>query len=209
MAFKGWPAEVIDFYVGLEADNSKQYWTAHKTVYEQSVRRPMEELLADLAPEFGEGKIFRPYRDVRFSADKSPYKTSIAATIGRDAYVHLSADSLGAGCGMYVMSPDQLERYREAVADDRSGEQLAGLVNKAARQGIEVSAHDRLKLVPRGFPKDHPRADLLKLKGLIAWREWPVEAWLQTSEPKTRLRSFYRAAAPLGEWLAKNVGDPR
>src|SRR3981081_383623 len=82
MAFRGWPVEAIEFYEGLEADNSKAYWQDHKSVYEQCVQRPMKELLAELAPEFGEGKIFRPYRDVRFSADKSPYKTAIAATLG-------------------------------------------------------------------------------------------------------------------------------
>src|ERR1051325_11884594 len=77
MAFRGWPAEALEFYEGLEADNSKTYWTAHKTVYDEKVHAPMLALLAELEPEFGAGKIFRPYRDVRFSADKSPYKTAI------------------------------------------------------------------------------------------------------------------------------------
>ena len=79
MAFKGWPVEALEFYEGLEADNSKVYWTEHKDTYTTAVHGPMAALLSDLADEFGEGRIFRPYRDVRFSADKSPYKTSIAA----------------------------------------------------------------------------------------------------------------------------------
>ena len=78
MAFKGWSAEAIEFFEALEADNSKTFWHAHKSIYEQEVRRPMEELLDELGKEFGEGKIFRPNRDIRFSADKSPYKTTIA-----------------------------------------------------------------------------------------------------------------------------------
>lgn len=65
VAFRGWPAEAIEFFEGLEADISKAYWQDHKDIYERSVRGPMEELLAELAPEFGEGTIFRPYRDVR------------------------------------------------------------------------------------------------------------------------------------------------
>ena len=77
----------------------------------------MEALLAELGPEFGETTLFRPYRDTRFSRDKSPYKTAIAARVG-DGYVQLSAGGLMAGAGMYHMAPDQLERYRAAVAAD-------------------------------------------------------------------------------------------
>src|SRR4026207_302168 len=96
MTFRGWPVEAIEFFEGLEADNSKSYWQRNKEVYDSTVRAPMEELLAELEPEFGEARIFRPYRDVRFSADKSPYKTNMAATLG-EGYVSLSADGLGAG----------------------------------------------------------------------------------------------------------------
>ena len=82
MTFRGWPVEAIEFFEGLEADNSKTYWQRNKEVYDSMVRVPMEELLAELGPEFGESRIFRPYRDIRFSADKSPYKTNIGATVG-------------------------------------------------------------------------------------------------------------------------------
>src|SRR2546423_14889106 len=124
MAFRGWPVEALEFFDGLEADNSKSYWQANKSTYETLVRGPMEELLAELASQFGEGKIFRPYRDVRFSADKSLYKTHIAATLAEGGYVHLSAEGLGAGAGMWEMAPDQLQRYRCAAADERSGNRL-------------------------------------------------------------------------------------
>jgi uncharacterized protein (DUF2461 family) len=80
--FCGWPAEALEFCEGLEADNSKAYWTAHKDVYETVVLSPMKAIPAELAPEFGDGKVFRPNRDVRFSADKSPYKTHIRSVIG-------------------------------------------------------------------------------------------------------------------------------
>jgi len=79
MSFSGWPEEALDFYDGLAADNSKTYWTAHRQIYEAAVLRPMTELVEELAPEFGEAKIFRPYRDIRFSKDKTPYKTHIGA----------------------------------------------------------------------------------------------------------------------------------
>jgi len=205
VAFRGWPAEAIEFYEGLEADNSKSYWQAHKREYEQLVRQPMEQLLAELAPEFGEGRIFRPYRDIRFSADKSPYKTAIAASLASGGYIQLSADALGAGCGLYTLEADQLERYRQAVVDDRTGVQLAKIVSTAAKRGIEVTAHDTLKTAPRGYPKDHPRSELLRHKGLVTWQQWPAGKWLGTSQAKRRVVEFLRASAPLKEWLATHV----
>jgi uncharacterized protein (TIGR02453 family) len=206
MAFRGWPAEAIEFYEGLEADNSRTYWQENKAMYEKFVRGPMEELLTELAPEFGEGKIFRPYRDVRFSKDKSPYKTSIAATLASGGYVQLSTEGLGAGCGMYVMAPDQLDRYRRAVADNRKGRELVEIVAKIRKRSIEVTGHDELKTAPKGYPKDHPRIDLLRCKGLISWKQWPVGAWLGTRKAKERVVDFLRASQPLKQWLEKRVG---
>jgi len=206
VTFRGWPTEAVEFYEGLEADNSKTYWLAHKEVYEKHVLAPMTELLAELEPEFGAGKIFRPYRDVRFSADKSPYKTAMGATLELGGYVQFSARGLGAGSGRYQLEPAELARFREAVADDRTGVPLAELVGGLRRKGIDTAAHDSLKTVPRGYPKDHPRADLLRGKGLIAWKEWPVGAWLGTAAAKKRVVDFLRAARPLRDWLEANVG---
>ena len=158
MSFSGWPSDAIDFYEGLEADNSKTYWNENKAVYENAVLRPMVELLADLAPEFGAGRVFRPYRDVRFSADKVPYKTSIAASLELGGYIQLSVEGLGAGCGMWMMAPDQLERYRQAVVAESTGQALTDLLSVLRDAGIEAGGHDVLKTAPRGYPKDHPRS---------------------------------------------------
>ncbi len=207
MAFRGWPAEAIEFFEGLEADNTKAYWQDHKPVYEGKVRAPMDELLAELEPEFGTGKVFRPYRDVRFSKDKSPYKTAIAATLAEGGYVSFSADGLGAGSGLYMPASDQLERFRRAVADDRTGTKLVALVDELRGAGIEVTAHDVLKTAPRGYPKDHPRIELLRHKGLIAWKQWPVAAWMGTAKAKDRVVGFLRGAGPLNGWLDKHVGE--
>src|SRR5579864_2622976 len=133
MSFTGWRPTAIDFFEGLEAENTKSYWQAHKEMYEHEVRAPMEALLAELADEFGEARMFRPYRDVRFSRDKSPYKTNIAATIG-DGYITLSAEGLGAGSGMWQMARDQLAAYRSAVADDKTGEELERVITAMGRQ---------------------------------------------------------------------------
>jgi uncharacterized protein (TIGR02453 family) len=206
MAFRGWPVEALEFFEGLEADNSKTYWMEHKEEYENVVRGPMEELVAELAPTLGEGKIFRPYRDVRFSADKSPYKTNIAAVIG-DGYVHLDARGLGVGSGMWHMEPDQLQRYRAAVDDDRTGKELERIVAKAKAAGIEATGHDQLKSAPKGYPKDHPRIELLRSKGLITWKEWPAGAWLGTAKAKDRVVEFLKASKPLNRWLNNHVGQ--
>jgi uncharacterized protein (TIGR02453 family) len=205
MAFRGWPVEALEFFEGLEAENSKSYWQRNKSVYETKVRAPMEALLAELEPAWGEGRIFRPYRDVRFSADKSPYKTNIAATIG-EGYVQLTAQGLGAGCGMYEMAPDQLERYRRSVDADRTGKALAGLVAKARAAGLVVTGHEMLKTAPKGYPKDHPRIDLLRAKGLITWKEWPAGAWLGTRRALDRVEQFLELSKPLRRWLDANVG---
>src|SRR5215470_2983925 len=180
VSFSGWPEEALDFYDGLAADNSKTYWTAHKQIYEAAVLRPMTELVEELAPEFGEAKIFRPYRDVRFSKDKTPYKTHIGALVGR-GYVQFSAQGLAVGNGM------------DGIA-------------AIEKEGIGVSGRDVLKSAPRGYPADHPRIGLLRYKGIVAWKEWPVETWLETAAARDRVAGFLRTTRPLTTWLADNVG---
>jgi uncharacterized protein (TIGR02453 family) len=206
VAFRGWKAEALEFYEGLGADNSRAYWQDHKAIYQEVVLAPMEELLAELKKEFGEGRVFRPYRDVRFSKDKSPYKTAIAATLSRGGYISLSSEGLGAGSGYYSLMPDQLARFRAACAADRTGKALVRLVDRATAEGIEVSAHDVLKTAPKGYPKDHPRIELLRHKGLIYWKHWPAGAWLGTAKAKDRVVDLLRAAKPLLKWLDTNVG---
>jgi len=206
VTFRGWPSEALEFYEGLTADNSKTYWTTHKAIYETQVYAPMAELLAALEPEFGPGKIFRPYRDVRFSSDKTPYKTHLGAWLRAGGYLQLSADGLAAGCGMYEMAPDQLDRYRRAVADDRTGEELTAVIGVIEKARIGVQGHGTLKIAPRGYPKDHPRVDLLRHKGLTTWREWQPAAWLGTAAAKTRIVDFLRTSRPLRQWLDENVG---
>lgn len=206
MTFDGWPRAALDFYRGLEADNSKAYWLAHREMYEQDVLRPMTELLDELSEEFGHGRVFRPYRDVRFSADKSLYKTAIGATLPSGGYVQLSARGLAAGAGYHRLAPDQLERYRRAVDHEQSGEALRATIAEVEANGIEVTVHDALKTVPRGYPKEHQRADLLKNKDLAAWAEWGTGDWLQSAAAKEQLIEFLHDARPLTEWLDAHVG---
>ena len=97
MSFQGWPEAALDYFEGLERDNSKAYWTAHRAVYDEAVLAPMTDLTDELAPEFGDAKIFRPYRDIRFSADKSPYRTEIGAVVCPVPYVEAVRTSYAPG----------------------------------------------------------------------------------------------------------------
>ena len=204
MAFGGWPAQALEFYEGLEADNSKSYWTSNKAVYEDTVLRPMTELVEQLAPEFGEPEIFRPYRDIRFSADKTPYKTHIGATLGHTSYVQFSADGLAAGAGMWHMEPEQLAQYRAAVAADGTGADLEAIIAKIEKAGAEVHGHGTLKSAPRGYPADHPRVGLLRHKGITTWQHWDPEPWLQTPAAGEKLQSFFRTSVAFCSWLTSN-----
>ncbi|WP_371499861.1 DUF2461 domain-containing protein [Kitasatospora sp. NBC_00374] len=206
MTFDGWQDEALEFYERLEADNSKAFWTEHREVYERAVREPMAELLERLEPEFGPGKIFRPNRDVRFSADKAPYKTHIGGYLAAGGYIQLSADGLACGNGMYQLASDQLERYRAAVAEDVTGAELERVIARVQRAGPVVSGRDPLKTAPRGYPKDHPRIGLLRNKGLVAWQEWEPADWLGTPEAYRRITAFLRASRPLKDWLDDHVG---
>jgi uncharacterized protein (TIGR02453 family) len=205
MTFTGWKAEALEFFDRLEEENTKAFWERNKTTYDTLVRAPMDELVAELQKEWGKGHVFRPYRDVRFSKDKSPYKTNIAAVVG-DGYVSLDARGLGAGVGMWQMMPDQLERYRRAVDESRTGARLERIVADIRAAGVTAEGHDMLKTAPKGYPKDHPRIELLQYKGIIAWKQWPAGAWLGTKRAKERVVELFGVGKPLKAWLQKNVG---
>ncbi|NED55294.1 DUF2461 domain-containing protein, partial [Micromonospora aurantiaca] len=124
-------------YEGLLGDNSKSYWTSHKETYERHVRDPMTELCAELEDEFGAVKLFRPYRDVRFSKDKSPYKNHQGGHTGEGFYLQVDADGLMVAGGMYAPTPDQLRRYREAAGSDARGGELQAIVDDLRSAGME------------------------------------------------------------------------
>jgi len=206
MTFHGWTDALLDFYEGLEVDNSRGYWQAHKRDYEDHVLAPMEALLAELSDEFGPGKVFRPHRDIRFSADKTPYKTQIGGTLANRGYVQVSTRGLAVASGTYAFATDQLARYRRAVALDLPGEALTRIVDATRKAGLTITAAGALTTAPRGYPRDHPRIELLRMKGLVTWKEWPVEPWLATAEAKDRVTAVLRTSKPLVGWLDVHVG---
>ncbi len=210
MTFEGFPDEGLVFYEGLEADNTKTYWTRAKGSYEAHVRAPLLALLAELAPEFGTAKVFRPYRDVRFSYDKTPYKTHQGAVIhpegrGSALYVQISADGLRVAGGCWRLESDQVARYRRAVADEVQGPRLSVEVGRLAAAGWSIDG-ERLVRIPAGFDPGTPRLDLLKHKSLHAGRSWEPAEWLHTRRALQEVAAAWRDLAALNTWLDDNVG---
>jgi len=164
----------------------------------------MEALVAELEPEFGAGRIFRPNRDIRFSANKAPYKTNIAAN-GGGGYLALDARGLTAAAGHYHLEPERLPKFREAAARDKSGKELAEIVQKLEQAGYEIGGED-LKRVPKPWPQDHPRARLLRHKRLYYWRTFGLQPWLGTPAAKERVAQVWRDGKPLTNWFSRYVG---
>jgi uncharacterized protein (TIGR02453 family) len=209
-AFSGFGPDVLAFYEGLERDNSKAYWTANKHTYDQQVRDPMRALLEELEPEFGAGKVFRPNRDVRFSHDKSPYKTHQGAIAGPlpgiGFYVQVDANGLMVGGGFHAHSSAQVDRYRAAVDSEFTGDELAAIVEKLAGSGFTTEG-ERLKTRPRGVAADHPRLELLRHKSLMQLKMHDRPDWMATPAALDEVRASWRQLVPLNDWIVANVGE--
>jgi uncharacterized protein (TIGR02453 family) len=210
--FDGFAPQVHEWFEGLEADNSKEYFAATRAFFEDAIRGQMEALLTELSEEFGgEVKMFRQHRDIRFSADKSPYKTNTYGVLrgteiaAQGLYASISARGLVAGSGYHVMARDQLDRYREAVADDRHGPELGKLVARAETAGLDVWG-ESLATAPRGYAKDHERIELLRRKSLSLGAMVDSEPGISRSDGLRFVTQTWRAAAPVTGWLDEHVG---
>ena len=207
--FTGFPVAALDFYDDLEVDNTRAYWEKHKDVYTESVKAPMAALCAALAPEFGDAKVFRPYRDVRFAKDKTPYKTHQGAFVPAGPatgwYVEVSARGVRTGAGFYEASSPRLAAIRTAIDDERRGQELERLLAELRADGWDV-AGERLKTTPRGYSADHPRIELLRHKSMTVGRSHGFEPVVHTPELLDVVRDDWRALRPFVEWVAGNAG---
>lgn len=206
--FRGFAPESLEFFRELAAHNNRDWFLAHKDVYQRACRAPMEALVAELAPRVGKVKISRINRDIRFSRDKAPYKTYIAAGVGGN-YISLSADGLFVGGGFYAPDSDALQRFRAAIDDDTTGRRLQAIVRTLRRRGYEAGSHETLSSAPRGYSSDHPRIELLKMKDLFAGRRFPPAAWLATAKARGRIDRVIADTAPLVKWLRQHVTGAR
>lgn len=204
--FAGWKGDFQGFFLGLQANNSKPYFDSHRALYEKDVKAPMVALLADLEAEFGPARLSRPNRDIRFSADKSPYKTNIYASAEGGGYVALDAGGLTAAGGRYMMEPQHLALFREAVAANRPGAKISAIVDALRAKGYEIGGQE-LKRVPSPHPQDHPRADLLRHKKLIYSRRWEIGPWIATPNVVDRVAQAWRDGSDLNAWLTTHLNQ--
>lgn len=207
--FGGFPLAGLDLYEDLEVDNSKTFWTAHKHIYEQAVRDPMLALTAELESDFGTAKIFRPYRDVRFAKDKSPYKTHQGAVAGTAPgvgwYVQIGAAGLFVSGGFYRGSAEQVAQFRRAVDDDVRGPELESILRPIVSAGF-VLGGETLKTRPKGYDADHPRIALLRHKSITCSRAFGAPDWLSTPQTADQVRAAWATLRPLVEWSTAVVG---
>ena len=210
--FNGFGPQVFEWFAGLEQDNSRQYFGSTRDFYEEHVRGELQAMLEELSEPFGgEVKVFRQHRDLRFTADKPPYKTRTSGVVtggpaaGAGLHAEISARGLYAGTGYYRLDRDQLERFRAAVADDTTGPALAEAVDAAEMAGLEIDGAV-LRTAPRGYPRDHARIHLLRRKSLIAGRRLEGAGAIERSDALGHTVETWAAAAPINAWLEQNVG---
>ena len=207
-SFTGFPVAALDFYDDLEMDNTKSFWAAHKDTYDSAVAAPMKALMAALEPEFGPAKVFRPYRDVRFAKDKTPYKTHQGAFVPRAPrtgfYVQISAPGVRVGAGFYDADAEQLAAIRRAIDDERRGGRLERLLEDLRGKGWTLTG-DKLKTSPRGYDADHPRIELLRHKTMALGKDYGFEPVIHTPELLEKVRADWREAAPFVDWVTETL----
>jgi uncharacterized protein (TIGR02453 family) len=207
-SFQGFPEAALDFYDDLEMDNTKSFWQAHKHVYDEAVRAPMLALTGALAEEFGQAKVFRPYRDVRFAKDKTPYKTGQGAIVNVGAatgyYVEIAAPGVRVSGGYYHAGGPDLSRIRTAIDAEHSGEELERLVEGLRAKGFEIRG-EQLRTAPRGYTADHPRIDLLRYKSMSLGKSYGFDKVIHGPELLDRVREDWRSLRPLVEWVRERV----
>ena len=202
--FTGIPREAFTFFKGLASHNNREWFQVNKDVYERAVRRPMQSLLAELAPTYGgSGKLTRINRDMRFARGQAPYKSFIASVVGRH-YISLSKDGLYIGTGLYMPDGATLRRLRAAIDDDVSGRKIAAILAGLRRKRYYVGTHETTAKAPRGYTDDHPRIDLLRMKDIHAGKQLAPSA-LSTRKALERVVVVMRDVQPFSDWLQRHV----
>ena len=219
MGFSGFPAGSLEFLRALGEHNDREWFEAHRAVWDEEIIPAMlawcEELAERLrdvmprlvfVPRVG-GSLYRLNRDIRFSRDKSPYKTHVAALLWEggekhDApgvYLHVAPDEVIFGGGLYVFEEGRLDRYRKLLHGD-AAERLERALARAKRSGLKPDG-EKLQRAPRGFDPEGLYAELAKYKGLVVGKTVKPAGWLHTREALDRSEAMARAYAPLHCWL--------
>jgi len=205
--FNGFPPEAFKFFAQLAKNNNRDWFQSHKDVYERACRAPMKALMAAIDPPLGAGWMSRINNDMRFNRDRDPYKTRVEASV-KGFYLSVGAQGMYVGTGIYKPEPPVLRQLREAIAADASGRKLQAIVTGLRRKGYTVSTHEASATPPRGYPADHPRIELLKMKDIHAGRM--VEAApLASAKAVGLVRKAMADLKPFSEWLKNHVQGGR
>lgn len=214
--FAGFPPHAQTFLTDLRAHNDRDWFAAHRATYDAAVRAPAEAFVAGMEPWLSalagrpmNGKIYRIHRDVRFSKDKTPYNAHLhigfapaAAPHGPGFYFGLEPGRLVPGAGAFEFPGAGLDAYRAAVARPDSGAELESILARLAGFRIEGA---ELKRAPAPYPADHPRAALLRRKGLSAWRDLADPEVLRGPALGQTCEATFARLAPLHDWLAAHA----
>ena len=216
--FQGFPRETFSFLSELSSNNRKAWFDANKDRFRRVVEQPVQDFVAVMCVRLihafrdikhVEGKVFRIHRDIRFSKDKTPYKTHIGIRFSEDAskncaapffYVQLEAEKLLFATGQKEFEGDALDRYRTAVMDGETGRVLDTLVTKMRHSGAALHG-EQLQNIPRGCPADHDRADLLRFKGLHMESSLPVTRQVHNPAIVQICLDQFARGKPLYDWL--------
>jgi uncharacterized protein (TIGR02453 family) len=221
--FEGFPREGIRFLKQLKRHNNRPWFEKHKSEYETSVKLPMQSLVAALKPQFDrfapeydinpKRSIFRIYRDVRFSSDKTPYKTHVAAHFvlrgkpkgieGSGYYLHIEPGEIFIGGGIYMPDGDQLKKIRRAIANqpDRF---LSIVKDRKFRRKFGELDGEKLKRVPTGYDPEHPLGEWLKFKQFFVGNDWPESVCYKRSFVSEVAKAF-EEATPLVRFLNEAI----
>ena len=226
MPFEGFPREGLSFLDQLARHNARDWFEAHRVVWDEQIVPGMLSWCGELCealrdvmprlvfvPRIG-GSLYRLNRDIRFSRDKSPYKTHVAALLweGGDkhdapgVYLHVSPTEVIFGGGIWIFEQEgRLDRYRKRLQDEASADRLEAALSHARSAGLKIEAAEQLQRPPRPFTPEHPRAALSRYKGLTVGKQSSPGAWLHSREALRRSEAVARAYAPLHTWLRDEV----
>lgn len=216
MSFSGFPPQAFDWFESIIENNNKEWFEGNRTTYDDAIKAPMQALFEEAQARYGGTiKLARPHRDVRFSPNKMPYKQNLFAVLHSrpglkggemtSAGLYASVDAFGlyGGTGYYEMSGDQLKRFRAALDDRRKANTLREAVDQASMT-LDVRGRS-LKTAPKGYARDHPHIDLLRLKEIVAGRQFDREE-AQSTNLRDQLFTAWDAAEKLIDWLDTHVG---
>lgn len=203
--FTGFGPDLIPFYEGLITDNSRTYWLEHKATFDEQIAGPARALAAALTEEFGAVKVFRPHRDVRFSKDKSPYKTQVSMVRQTEGvgvlYFAVAPDAVDLAGGIYAPEPGQLRRFRELQDDPRAVRSMDALLGGLEDQGFTLMTESALVTAPRGWTVDHPRIEMLRLKHIAVGQDREPGSWLHHAGCRNEVAGAWRAIQRWNDWL--------